>query len=325
MNLKQDKEMEMAKNQVQFQKGLSLVDFLTQYGTDEQCRNALFNWRWPNGFVCPECGYTGYCEILSRRVSQCHRCHHQVSVTSGTIFEATKLPLTSWFLGMYLLTQSKNGVSALELMRQLGISYNAAWRLKHKLMQVMKERDDQRPLVGIIQLDDVYWGGERHGGKRGRGAPNKIPFVAAVATTEEGHPVAMRLSKVEGFRKEELTNWARKHLQASSIVVSDGLDCFNAVEKAGCGHNVIITGGGPASVTQEALSWVNTMIGNVKNALHGTYHAIGKKHLPRYLAEFSYRFNRRSKLEDMIPRLGYVAVRTPPMPAQLLKMAEVRW
>ncbi len=122
---------------------------------------------------CPACGHAGYCEITSRRVYQCHGCHHQASVTSGTIFEATKSPLVSWFLGMYLLTQSKNGISALAMKRQLGISYNAAWRLKQKLMQVMKERDDSQPLSGTVQLDDAYWGGERRGGKRGRGRRTK--------------------------------------------------------------------------------------------------------------------------------------------------------
>lgn len=313
----------MAKNQVQFQKGLSLRQFLSEYGTEEQCHDALYRWRWPNGFVCPECGHTKCCDITSRQLYQCSRCHHQTSVISGTIFESTKLPLTTWFLGMYLLTQTKNGVSALELRRQLGITYNAAWRMKHKLMQVMKERDDHQPLAGIIQLDDAYWGGERRGGKRGRGAPGKSAFVAAVATNEEGHPIAMRLTRVRSFRKEEIARWAGKHLQASSVVVSDGLNCFGGVEDAGCEHEAIVTGGGPASVNLEAFTWVNTMIGNVKNAIHGTYHAVNAKHLPRYLAEFCYRFNRRFKLEDMIPRLGHVALRTPPMPARLLKLAEV--
>ncbi|MCU7816359.1 MAG: IS1595 family transposase [Candidatus Thiodiazotropha sp. (ex Rostrolucina anterorostrata)] len=189
----------MSKNQVQFQKGISLTTFLKEYGTEEQCHSALYQWRWPNGFVCPECGHTECCEITSRQLSQCSRCHRQTSVISGTIFEATKLPLTTWFLGIYLLTQTKSGVSALGLRRQLGITYNATWRMKHKLMQVMKERDESQPVKGIIQMDDAYWGGEHRGGKRGRGAPGKSPFVAAVATNEEGHPIAMRLTKVKGF------------------------------------------------------------------------------------------------------------------------------
>ncbi|MBA1446513.1 MAG: transposase [Gammaproteobacteria bacterium] len=85
----------MARNQVQFQKGLSLPRFLKQYGTEMQCHSSLFHWRWAGGFVCPDWGHTGHCEIRGRSVYQCHRCHRQTSVTSGTIFEYTKLPLTS--------------------------------------------------------------------------------------------------------------------------------------------------------------------------------------------------------------------------------------
>lgn len=311
----------MARNQIQFQKGISLPEFLKQYGTHEQCHSALYNWRWPNGFKCPECGHKSHCKI-SRGLYQCHHCHRQTSVTSGTIFEYTKLPLTIWFLGMYLLTQSKSGVSVLSLKRQLGISYNAAWRLKHKLMQVMKERDDSKPLSGHIQIDDVYWGGEKHGGKRGRGASGKTPFVAAVQTNEEGHPIAMRMTQLNGFKTKAIFNWAERHIAAGSHVISDGLFCFRAVKYAGCSHEAIVTGGGPTCVMIEAFTWVNTMIGNVKGSMQGSYHSIGRRHLPRYLAEFCYRFNRRFNLEDMIPRLGYAAVRTPPMPQRLLKMAE---
>ncbi|MCU7889379.1 MAG: IS1595 family transposase, partial [Candidatus Thiodiazotropha sp. (ex Lucinoma aequizonata)] len=146
---------------------------------------------------------------------------------------------------MFLVTQTKNGISALELMRHLGVSYGTAWSIKHKLMQVMKEREDGQSLDGIIQMDDAYWGGERHGGKRGRGAPHKVPFVAAVATNEEHHPIAMRFSKLKSFSKAEIARWAQKHLEPSCTVVSDGLDCFAAVTKIGCNHVSIVTAGGP--------------------------------------------------------------------------------
>ena len=312
------------KNPIQFQEGFSLSDFFETYGTEAQCRQALFDWRWPSGFVCPVCGHTHHCLLHTNQLYQCYRCHHQTSLTSGTIFADTKLPLTTWFLAMYLVTQNKNGISALELKRQLGVNYVTAWSIKHKLMQVMKERDDSRPLAGIIQMDDAYWGGERRGGKRGRGAPHKVPFVAAVATDEEQHPIAMRFSKLESFSRAEIARWSAKHLVSSCTVVSDGLDCFSAVSKAGCKHIAIVTGGGPESVEHEAFTWVNTMVGNVKRALDGTYHKVSEAHLPRYLAEFCYRFNRRFRLEDMVARLAYAAVRTPPMPLPLLNMAEPR-
>ncbi len=131
------------------------------------------------------------------------------------------------------------------------------------------------------------------------------------------------MNVVEGFRSKEIARWAKQHLTVNCLVVSDGLPCFNAVTEAGCRHEPIVTGGGPESVTLESFTWVNTAISNVKRAINGVYHAINPKHLPRYLAEFCYRFNRRFKLEDMLPRFLYVSVRTPPMPEKLLKMAEL--
>jgi hypothetical protein len=107
-----------------------------------------------------------------------------------------------------------------------------------------------------------------------------------------------------------------------SHVVSDGLFCVREAENAGCGHEAIVSGGHPECVTIEAFTWVNTMIGNVKNSMRGTYHSVRDRHLPRHLAEFCYRFNRRFNLEDIIARLGYVAVRTQPMPERLLKATE---
>ncbi len=312
----------MARNWIQFQKGYSLTQFVEEYGTEEQCMDALFRWRWPNGFVCPRCEHTGYGRVQSRALYQCHGCRYQVSLTAGTILASTKLALRTWFVAMYLMTQTKNGISALELSRQLGVSYNTAWSLKHKLMQVMKERDDTRPLGGSVQLDDAYWGGERRGGKRGRGAPGKTPFVAAVELNPKGRPVRMRLSRVGAFQSEEIAAWAKCHLEPGTVVFSDALGCFTAVQRAGCFHQPFVTGGGPASAKHPALSWVNTLLGNLKRSMHGSYHHVSSKHLPQYLAEFSYRFNRRFSLPEMFPRLAYVALRTPPMPNRVLKLAE---
>ena len=140
----------MAKNRIQFQQGLSLPEFLSQFGTDEQCRQAILQWRWPQGFVCPKCGHTGFCELKSRKLFQCDNCHHQLSITAGTIFAATKLSLEIWFLGIYIVTQSKISTSALSLSRTLGISHNSALLMKHKIQQVMKERDDSKPLNSFI-------------------------------------------------------------------------------------------------------------------------------------------------------------------------------
>ena len=108
------------------------------------------------------------------------------------MFEHTKLPLTTWYLAIYLLTQSKNGISAMDLLRQLGVSYNTAWMLKHKLMQAMRARADSQPLGGLVEMDDADLGGAASGGKRGRGADRKTPFLAAAQVTEDGRPQRLR-------------------------------------------------------------------------------------------------------------------------------------
>ena len=117
---------------------------------------------------------------------QCSACRHQCSVISGTIFASSKLGLSRWFLAMHLLTQSKNNISALELKRDLGVCYRTVWLVKHKLMEVMRLREDGRQLTGRVEIDDAYLGGERSGGKVGRGSENKVSFIAAVQTTEDG-------------------------------------------------------------------------------------------------------------------------------------------
>src|SRR3990172_5058538 len=224
----------MTMNRVQFQAGLSMAEFMDRYGSDEQCEAALIESRWPAGFACPGCGcgQSSSFRRAGRRYFQCTACRHQCSVTSGTIFAATKLPLSRWFLAMHLLTQSKNNVAALELKRHLGVCYKTAWLVKHKLIEVMRVREDSRQLDGRVEIDDAYLGGERSGGKRGRGSKNKVPFIAAVQTTPEGHPLYACFAK-QPFTSEAVAIWAAKSLATSALVVSDGLWCFRGVKIIG--------------------------------------------------------------------------------------------
>lgn len=130
-------------------------------------------------------------------------------------------------------------MSALQLKRDIGVSYNTAWKMKHKLMQVMLEREKGKKLSGRIEIDDAYIGGERPG-KPGRGAAHKAPFIAVVETEGEEHrPQRMQLRTVSGFRSAEIERYAKTSLEVGSIVVSDGLACFKAVEKAGCHHTIM--------------------------------------------------------------------------------------
>jgi ribosomal protein L37AE/L43A len=313
----------VARNKVQFQKGLSEADFAERYGTEEKCRAVVFRSRWPDGFECPICGGRTHSEVKTRGLFQCSACRRQTSLTAGTIFASTHVPLQLWFRAMYHLTQSKQGISSVELGRRLGVKQTTAWKIKHKLKQVMMERDATKPLTGRVELDDAYVGGERSGGKRGRGAPGKTPFVAAVETTPEGKPVRLKLRRVASFCSHSISMFAKRSLDPTCDVVSDGLACFGAVTSAGCAHQVLKTGSGAAAARTPAFKWVNTALGNIKAAITGTYRAIHEKHVPRYLAEFEYRFNRRYDLAAMIPRLTWAALRTTPMPYRLLKLPDV--
>lgn len=314
----------MKKNKIQFQKGLSLSDFLKDYGTEGQCFEALVKLRWPEGFECPKCGGKAHCRLNHRALFQCNACSTQTSITAGTIYHSTKLPLTKWFLAMYLMTQTKNGISQLELARQLGVSANTGAMVYHKLAHVMLERNNQKPLSASVEIDDAYWGGKKKG-KRGRGSENKTPFLAAVEKNSAGQPLRIKLSVVSGFKKKELKRWSAKHLASGTKVLSDGLHCFGGIKEAGFDHTPLIVGNSRDSLKTAPFNWVNTILGNLKSALAGTYHKLSSDHLPRHLATFQYRFNRRFVLGDMINRLAFISLRTVPMPGRLLKLAESNW
>src|ERR1035437_1567161 len=219
-------------NRIQLQPGMSLNQLLAKYGDERQCEAALEDARWPGGFRCPKCSSEHHYRYRrnGQRLFQCCNCRTQTSLTEGTIFHSTKLPLTIWFQAMYFLTQNKNNVSTLELRRLLGISYPAAWRMKHKLMQVMFERESSTRLSNRVEVDDAYLGGENPGGKAGRGSENKVPFIAAVQTNKQNNPLYAVFCQVKAFTSEEVSAWANRSLvPEATMIVSDGYNCFRAV------------------------------------------------------------------------------------------------
>jgi hypothetical protein len=294
-------------------RGLSEAQFREAYGTEGQCRAVAEKLRWPTGFVCPLCGSCEGRWLSTRPKIQCRACRHQVSLTAGTIFHATKLPLTSWFLAMWLVATAKNGISSVELGRRLGIKQTNAWALKQKIMAVMTGRENAKRLDGRIEMDDAYLGGRRPG-KRGRGAAGKQPFVAAVSTSDERRPRKIKLLPVKGFREKEVKKLVAEHLASTGRLVTDGLSCWTAAAEAGLEHRAMVTGGGKRAAGWSPFEWVNTTLGNVKAVLTGTYRQVSPKHAGRYLGSFAWRHDRRFQLDSLIPRLVHSAVRTAPLP-----------
>ena len=227
--------------------------------------------------------------------------------------EHTKLPLTTWFLAIYLISQAKTGLSALAMKRQLGVSYPTAWLLHQKINCAMAERDSTHRLSGAVQLDDAYLGGERAGGKPGRGSENKVPFVAAVSLNAKGRPLYLKLSLVSGFTSQAIGNWAKANLAPLTRVRSDGLGCFAAVTEAGCIHLPTVVGDAKPRDLPD-FKWVNTVLGDLKTTLAGAFHVLKySKYAPTYLGAFAYRFNRRFDLRDLIARLIVDVARAKPV------------
>jgi transposase-like protein len=312
----------MARNRIQFQKGLSEAGFEARYGDEQQCRALVVAWRWPDGFKCPKCGGGAHCIVGPRKLFQCNACRRQTSPMAGTIFNSTKLSLTTWFRAMYLITQTKQGISSIELGRRLGTTQTTGWKIKTKLAEVMRLAGESERLEGRIEMDDAYLGGQRSGGKTGRGSPGKTPIVVAVQTSADGKPQKIKLRRIARFKRRRVKSLVKKIIAPGAAVVTDGLACFRGVADAGCSHTVIVTSGGRRAARHPAFKWVNTTLGNIKSAIVGTYRAVHKKHVVRTLAEFEWRFNHRENLAAMIPVLAHAAVRAKPAPYWYLKTAD---
>ena len=305
----------MANQQIQFQPGMSIPEFPRRFGTEAQCAEAVKLARWPDGFRCPRCAVAEHYVVGhgARKLFQCSGCRHQASLTAGSLMEHTKLPLTTWFLGIYLISQAKTGLSALALKRQLGVSYPTAWLLHQRVNRAMAQQDSTHRLGGTVQLDDAYLGGERTGGKAGRGSENKVPFVAAVSVDGNGHPLYVKLNLVSGFTSQAIAKWAKASLMPGTCVTSDGLGCFAAVADAGCLHLPTVVGTLKPRDLPE-FKWVNTVLGNLKTTLAGAFHALKyRKYGEQYLAAFAYRFNRRFDLRGLVASLIVDVMRTKPI------------
>ena len=278
------------------QKGMGFKEFRQRFQTEEACEAYLFEQRWAGGFVCPKCGGTGCYRLRGRREYVCKHCHRQSSVTAGTVLHRTHLPLTAWFWAIYLVARDKRGISAVQLSRELEISYSSAWYLLHRLRRAMGQRDQDYVLSGIVELDDAYFGAPKSNGKRGRGT-EKTSAIAAVSLTNQGRPRFLKI-QVSKLDTESVSAVAQQTICPGSEIHSDALGSFRAALRQGYDHHFQVF-----DQDNGALRWVHTLISNVKSFLLGTYHGLGKKHLQSYFDEFAFRFNRRFWPDQLFPRL----------------------
>ncbi len=268
---------------------VSFYEWQQQFATDEACLTHLANLRWPDGFQCPKCGHNaGYYALPNRGLYECRECAYQASVTSGTLFHSTKLPLTKWFWAIYWVSSDKGSVSALRLSKLLGVSWPTAHRMLRKLRIAMGHRDSLYRLSNVVELDDALLGGRKKPGKRGRGALGKVPILVA-CETHGPRPGFVAIEALEQLNHRRVDAFSRRRLKADQIVRTDALAALNSLEATQY-HLPRVT---PASEASQWLPWVHVVISNLRRFLLGTYHGVTAKHLQEYLNEFVYRFNRR--------------------------------
>ncbi len=275
----------------------NLLDWQQRYGTEAACAQALAQQRWPEGFRCPRCGHDHGYAISTRHRYECSQCHYQASLTAGTPFHSTNLPLSKWFWAIYLTASDKGGVSAMRLSKQIGVSWITASRMLRKIRIAMGHRDSLYRLHDLIEIDDAMVGG-RHAGKRGRGAEGKVAVLVAVENRGTGAGF-IAMQQVSSVTKEAVAKFVGHHLPPGQSVRSDALAALMAIDKTQH-HSARIT---PASKAGEWLPWVHIAIGNLKAFLLGTYHGVSSTYLQEYLSEFCYRFNRRGWEAELPLRL----------------------
>ncbi len=265
------------------------------FPTDAACVDYLDWLRWPDGFYCPHCG-AGKSWRLPDGRHRCAGCDRRVSVTSGTIFDKTRTPLTVWFEAAWLVTASKPGLAATTLARVTGMgSYQTAWAMLGRFRQVMVV-PDREPLSGVVEVDETFVGGKNKPGKPGRGAAGKVLVAGAVERGRGGRGFGRaRLAVIGNAKSPTLQAFLEANVAPGSTVVTDGLLSYTrAVPAAGMVHepvNVRTSG----LHAHELLPGVHRLFSLVKRWLAGTHQgAVDPTHLQEYLDEFVFRFNRRS-------------------------------
>lgn len=289
----------------------TLLDLERRFSDEQACRAYLFALRWPQGFVCPKCG-GGAAWPMRRGLWLCAECRTQVSVTAGTIFQDSKLPLTVWFRAMWQVTSHKNGVSALGLQRVLGLgSYKTAWALLHKLRRAMVRPGRDR-LGGLVEVDETYWGADKQP-VTGRLTYDKALIL--VAAQADGNGIGrIRLRHVDDFTKTTLHGFIGEAIEPGSTVRTDGLNAYEGLKDYVHDPHVRGPDRRQASVL---LPRVHRVASLLKRWLLGTHQgAVGHAHLDYYLDEFAFRFNRRKSTSrgKLFYRLTQQAVQVDPAP-----------
>ena len=285
---------------------MTIIELHEMFGTDDRCREILERLRWPEGVTCPRCKHRGHSWLEKYNRYECNECEHQFSVISGTVFQDTHLELAKWFVATYLLCESRKGMSANQIKRIIGGSYKTAWYLCHRIRAAMKEAD--RPMLGgIVEMDETYIGGRQHKG-RGWNRPDNNKEVVVGIRQRGGE---LRFFHATDVKSGTLAKYIKENISADvDVIVTDEypgyIPAMIASGIKGTQHETIkhkdrvyVRGDVHTNTVESAFSLL-------KRGIVGSWHKISAKHLPAYLAEMEFRFNRRKRSDLFIDTLRHM-------------------
>lgn len=289
-------------------KPLTLLELIDRYDCDQKCRDLLEDLRWPTGVCCTRCGDLKVTDLGKHNRYECRSCKYQFSVQSGTIMHDSHLPLRKWLLAIYMMVESRKGVSANQLKRQLGVTYKTAWYLCHRIREAMGNDPFSGPtLFGVVEVDETFIGGKAKGkGKGYKG--NKVIVAGAI---QRGGQV--RLERIPDVKKATLHDFInRAVLDEAEAIYTDEFKSYLGIEDDDTRHE---------TVNHSAEEWVRGDVHTngiegvwslFKRSIIGAFHKISVKHTDRYLEELEWRFNNRDNphiFRDTLARI----VNTDPM------------
>jgi transposase-like protein len=285
---------------------MTLSDLNRLYSTDEDCREILTRLRWPNGVECPRCQNNNVWWVDSRKQFTCSECNYQFSVTTGTIFNDSHLPLTKWFMVTLLLCEAKKGISANQIKRTVGMSYKTAWYLCHRIRAAMTEVE--KPMLsGTVEMDETYLGAKQRGHQHKPGHPECKKQIVIGIRQRGGE---LRFFHAEDVRTGTMAKYIRENLSTDvDVIVTDENGAYpGAVEENDMSERhktihhrsrVYVDGDIHTNTIESAFSLL-------KRGIVGTWHKISAKHLQAYLDEMTFRFNRRKNANLFIDTLRHM-------------------
>lgn len=289
---------------------INFMDFQRRFDSQKTCLQTIYDYRWPRGFICPYCQHDDGKWLSKRHVIQCSLCRRQTSITAGTLFHKTKIPLVKWFSLIFLMSQDKGGVSTVRAADLLGMHYTTVWNMMHKVREAMSKKIEREMLSGFVEIDDAFYGG-RTKGKPGRALQNKRQVVVMVERLQFGAGDAA-LVMLHNQSGDAFKQAVVEHVEPMSHIRTDGYSYNGTLYNVGkldmrtIGQNYSEDG---------PLKNVDRVISLSKRFLIGTYHQFcARAHLKRFLAEYTFRFNRRYKWCQLFSRVVAACALCPPVP-----------